>query len=369
MAVFRKAKSKRGVRWQAVVRMRGHHLIRTFARSDDARAWAAAVESAITNASAARPFKREDWLHEAMAAREAEAAAMMLGDGFPEPHSHWTLGRACRHYRETVTPQKKGERQETLRLLAWERHELAAKRLAGVSTAGIQAHADARIGAGRSASTVRLEVLLLSALYKHAADAWKLGIGNPASAVKLPAATAGRQRRLEDGHGEEKGEEERMRAALLGLSHGQEMLDLLDVALETGMRVGEILDVRKGQVRRIRGVRVLERPDSKNGEARRVTLSTRAAEVLDRRAQVVTGPDSKLFRLSYYQVSGRWSRARKSAQVVGFRFHDLRHESLSRMAAVGLTIGELQAQSGHRTAQILLRYVNAKPADIARKLG
>lgn len=369
MAVFRKTKAKRGVRWQAVVRKRGHHLVRTFARSDDARAWAAAVESAVTNASAARPFRREDWLHEAMATREAEAAAMVLGDAFPEPHQHWTLGRACRHYRETVTPQKKGERQETLRLLAWERHALAAKRLADVAAAGIQAHVDARVAAGRSASTVRLEVLLLSALYKHAADSWKLAVGNPAAAVKLPAAAAGRQRRLEDGHGDEKGEEERMRAALLGLSCGQEMVDLMEVALETGMRLGEILDVRKGQVRRIQGVRVLERPDSKNGHARRVTLSRRAAAVLDRRAEGMDGPDRRLFRLSYYQVSGRWGRARKAAGVTGFRFHDLRHESLSRMAGVGLTIGELQAQSGHRTAQILLRYVNAKPADIARKLG
>lgn len=369
MAVFRKAKSKRGVRWQAVVRMRGHDLIRTFARSDDARAWAAAVESAITNASAARPFKKEDWLHEAMAAREAEAAAMVLGDAFPEPHQHWTLGRACRHYRETITPRKKGQRQETLRLLAWERHALSTKRLADITTGGIQAHVGARVAAGRSASTVRLEVLLLSALYKHAADVWKLGIGNPAIAVKLPTAAAGRQRRLEDGHGDERGEEERMRVALVGASHGQEMLDLMDVALETGMRLGEILDMRKGQVRRIRGVRVLERPDSKNGHARRVTLSTLAAEVLDRRAESVDRPDARLFRLGYDQVSGRWDRARKVAKVVGFRFHDLRHEALSRMAAVGLTIGELQAQSGYRTAQILLRYVNAKPADIARKLG
>ncbi len=107
------------------------------------------------------------------------------------------------------------------------------------------------------------EVLLLSALYRHASEAWCLAVGNPARGVKLPQAAVGRQRRLEDGHGEEQGEEERMRAALLAGSHGDEMVDLMDVALETGMRLGELLDVRKGQVRRIRGVRVIERPDSR----------------------------------------------------------------------------------------------------------
>ena len=36
---------------------------------------------------------------------------------------------------------------------------------------------------------------------------------------------------------------------------------------------------------------------------------------------------------------------------------------------LGLTMGELQAQSGHATAQILLRYVNARAGDVARETG
>ena len=60
---------------------------------------------------------------------------------------------------------------------------------------------------------------------------------------------------------------------------------------------------------------------------------------------------------------------RGTGQGCRVRFHDLRHEALSRMADMGLTISELQAQSGHATAQILLRYVNARAGDIARKLG
>ncbi len=369
MAVIRRSKGKKGVRWQAVVRMRGHAMVRTFGRSDDAKAWAAAVEDAITNASTARPFKPEDWLHEAAAERDARFAALILKDGFPDPHPGWTLGRACRHYRETITPKKKGERQETLRLLAWERHSLATKRLNELKTADIQSHVSDRLLEGRSASTVAKEVLLLSALYKCGAQIWKLELENPARGVELPPPAQGRQRRLEDAHGDEQSEEDRMRAALLDLSHGQDMVDLMDVALETGMRLGEILDIRRGQVRRVRGVQSVERQDTKNGHPRRVTLSTKAAEVLNRRSEGKAENEARLFMFGYDQVEGRWSRARKKAGVEGFRFHDLRHEALSRMAGAGLTIGELQAQSGQRTAQILLRYVNAKPSEIARKLG
>ena len=261
-------------------------------------------------------------MHEAAAERDARSAAMILGDSFPDPHVDWTLARACRHYRETVTPTRKGERQETLRLLAWERHPLAAKRMKAVTTGQIQEHVAERVLEGRSGSTVAKEVLLLSALYRCAKRAWHLEIENPARDVELPSLAQGRQRRFEDAHGEEKAEEERMREALLAGSCGQDMIDLMDVALETGMRLGEILDIRRGQVRRIRGVQIIERPDSKNGDTRRVTLSTKAVDVLNRRAEKLSSSDARLFSFRYEQVDGRWSRARKKAGVEGFRFHD-----------------------------------------------
>jgi len=48
---------------------------------------------------------------------------------------------------------------------------------------------------------------------------------------------------------------------------------------------------------------------------------------------------------------------------------DITPEGLSRMAEKGLTIGELAEQSGHRTAQVLLRYVNARVPEASRTLG
>jgi integrase len=68
-------------------------------------------------------------------------------------------------------------------------------------------------------------------------------------------------------------------------------------------------------------------------------------------------------------VSYRWRRMREKTGITNLKIHDLRHEALSRMAEKGLHIGELKAQSGHKTAQTLLRYVNAVPANIAQKLG
>ena len=49
-------------------------------------------------------------------------------------------------------------------------------------------------------------------------------------------------------------------------------------------------------------------------------------------------------------------------------FHDLRHEALSRLAARGFTLAELKRQSGHKSDAALLRYINAVPAEMRKKL-
>lgn len=127
-----------------------------------------------------------------------------------------------------------------------------------------------------------------------------------------------------------------------------------------------------GQVKRTRGGRYIERPDSKNGHPRRVVLTTRAAATLDEMMGKLpenAADDHKLIRLDAKQVDYRWRLARTNAQVKGLRFHDLRHEGLSRMAEKGLNLGELREQSGHRTAQVLLTDVNARVSEVAKKLG
>ena len=69
------------------------------------------------------------------------------------------------------------------------------------------------------------------------------------------------------------------------------------------------------------------------------------------------------------QVESQWKNARDKAGIKDLHFHDLRHEALSRMASKGLNLGELKAQSGHRTTSILANYLNALPSDVAKKLG
>lgn len=380
-----------GTRYTATVRRGSTTVSASFWQKKLAAGWGRQCEIAIDTAAAGgRAWDRAEWIRRGRDATGAEARSELREIDFARapdtddrPRTDWTLARALRHYHETVTPSKKGTRQEGLRLAAWQAHALAAIRLDRVTAAEVQTHVDERTGAGRAAMTVRNETLILSAVYRHAAAAprpgggagggWGLaGLVNPVTAVHLPAPPQGRQRRLQDGEGEsEAGEEARIRAVLSASADGTVIDAVMTLAVETGLRLSEMLGLRRSQMRRARGTRWIEQPDSKNGSPRRVVLSSRAAAAADALAREADGRgiDARLIPLSEDALRWRWRRACAAAGVQGLTLHDLRHEALSRQAAAGLTIGELQQQSGHRTAQVLLRYVNARAADVSRKLG
>ena len=56
------------------------------------------------------------------------------------------------------------------------------------------------------------------------------------------------------------------------------------------------------------------------------------------------------------------------AGVSGLRFHDLRHEAVSRFFEKGLNMPEVAAISGHRDPRMLMRYTHPKAEAIAAKL-
>jgi len=64
------------------------------------------------------------------------------------------------------------------------------------------------------------------------------------------------------------------------------------------------------------------------------------------------------FSLSVDSVSQAFSRACKKANVSDARFHDLRHEAISRFFEKGLSVAEVGLISGHQDFRMLARYVH-----------
>jgi integrase len=63
-----------------------------------------------------------------------------------------------------------------------------------------------------------------------------------------------------------------------------------------------------------------------------------------------------------------WQRLIKRTGIIDLRFHDLRHEAISRFFEMGLSVPEVALISGHRDYRMLQRYTHLKPEEVALKL-
>ncbi len=242
--------------------------------------------------------------------------------------------------------------------------------LAQLSPERIAEYRDEHLAEGKSPNTVRLEMALLGHLYTTAIREWGLGLMyNPVANVRRPSPGQGRDRRLSWS------ELRRMLKACD--AHSNPMLDwVVRIALYTAMRQGEILSLTHDQVDLQR--RILRLSDTTNGSARTVPLSRRAVAVFRAALNNPARPrDSDLIfpgepgrdgMRRPYQIHKVWADALKRAGVANLRFHDLRHEAVSRLVEMGLSDQEVAAISGHKSMQMLRRYMHLRAEDLVERL-
>jgi len=78
--------------------------------------------------------------------------------------------------------------------------------------------------------------------------------------------------------------------------------------------------------------------------------------------------DARLLPYDPESVSAAFERACARLGIVDVRFHDLRHEGISRLFEQGLAIQEVALISGHTSWATLRRYTHLKPVDVVEKL-
>jgi integrase len=401
---------KKGVTYTAQVRRGPYSLGRTFKAKKEATTWETKVEAAIDAANAANiPFIKEDYLRPRGPRKkpwdpepvyppatpeptpEEEQAAI---DRDPAPRADWTLDKALDHFDRTVTEHVKSRRQDRARIKIWREHEIAMLRLNQVTPTHIAEFCRTRVNrkgkaAGKpvAATTLAAECGRLSSLYQLAATPktslyhdvnWGWGLTelrNPAHKPPIGRKPPARDRRLGATwvDGKEVSEETALWTALEAGLDADQMVPLVRLAINTGMRRGELLDMRLGDYQKSDLGWELHRryEDTKNLQIRRVQLGQEANATIRKligRLPDNSPLDTKLFALSEDAAAYRFDRALEAAKIQGYTFHDLRHDACSRMAEAGWTLPEIMAQSGHKTKEALLRYLNANRVSVRRKL-
>ncbi len=207
-------------------------------------------------------------------------------------------------------------------------------KIADISPKAASDYIDARLAAGASASTVKRDVGFLSSFFGNwLADFDPKAVerhGNPFAESrgkkKLKGADKRRDVRLAD-YGEDA--ESRLFEELRACRNPQ-MLAIVGLALTTGMRRGEILGLTWDRV--LRDQIVLLEIDTKSGKPRRIPISDDAEKIFQS-----LGRKEGAERLFSYTADGFksvWDRVRKRANLPGFRFHDVRHEYVSKILEI-----------------------------------
>jgi integrase len=146
------------------------------------------------------------------------------------------------------------------------------------------------------------------------------------------------------------------------------MEDLILFAIETAMRLGEILALRWEDINhadKTITIRNRKHPTEKQGNDQEVPLLGDAYKIACRQPKI----DDRIFPYADGTPSTLFPRACKALKIDDLRFHDLRHEGVSRLFERGYTIEQVSLISGHRDWKMLARYVQLRAKDLHRICG
>ena len=320
---------RRGNKYQVQVRKDGYKTVSaTFSSVSVARGWAKAIES---------DMERNMYI---------------------QRKDKTTVGELLKRYTSEVIARQRSNIASTYMAQTLDTH-LGTIAISRLTPEKIGRFRDIRLK-NISPASLKREFGILSGMINHAIREWGLNIQqNPISMVSLPKMPQGRDRRLE------LGEEEQL------LSSSGELKRLIILALETGMRRGEILNIKKSHINFT--LQTLLIPLTKTDTPRTIPLSSRAIAVLREQLRgsekVIPIEETTLFSYKPDSVTQAFGRLCKRQGIDNLHFHDLRHEATSRFFEKGLNPVEVATITGHKDTRMLMRYTHLRAEDLVKRLG
>lgn len=318
---------KRGpYQWQATIRRKGYPTqSQTFETKAQANAWASVIES--------------------------EMARNVFVDRSELERT--TLGDLLTRYGKETSVKKKSHRTEMVTIRRFLRHCLSGRSLASLRNVDFTNYKNERLNEGAANNSVRLELALLSSMFNTARTDWSIPVTNFISEITLPEPGAPRDRRLVDD------EEQRLLAAAR-LSRAPSLELCIILAIETGLRSGNIVMLRWEHID-FENEKIFVGM-TKNGSPITVPLSRAATSAL--LAYPGLASSGRITRFSGCEgLADAFGVACRRAGITDLTFHDLRHESASRMAPYVPTV-TLTKLMGWKTTAMAMRYYNPKDEEL-----
>ncbi len=315
MAYIRRRKGS----WQCVVRVHGYPpMTKTFKQKVDAQRWSRDLENKLFRQSNNIAKKK-----------------------FPK------MSEVLIRYRDEVVIHKRSKDMETKLIKYLLAEGFVNYAINHVEPKLIAQYRDRALRSLKS-SSVNRRLAIISHCFTIAKKEWGYDLVNPVLSIRRPKNPEPRDRRFS------KAEINKILTCNRTSPH---MKFIIELALELGMRRSEIANIKaeniKGNTLAITRAKI---------KPRIIPLTPKSIELMKNNLPI---------KMSSNAIHLSWKRIVKRHGIEDARFHDLRHEALSRMFEVkSLNLPEVQLFSGHLEPRTLMRvYANLRPKDLANKLA
>ena len=252
-----------------------------------------------------------------------------------------------------------------------------------------------KVKAGRKASTVNRDISALKAMLSKAVE-WGDLVENPLQKLKpLETDRAGVIRFLSDSEEEvlrraldNRQDQQRKKrgsynewlkirkksesSSLRELCFTDHLKPIVLLALNTGMRRGELFNLRGGDVDLSQRIVTARGEGNKGGQTRNIPLNDEAFQILTSwiNQQAVTKyalvfPSPKTGK-RFKDIKKSWGALIDSSGVENFRFHDIRHTFASKLVMRGVDLYTVMELLGHRSIETTQRYAHLAPEHKAK---
>src|ERR1700733_9718690 len=335
--------TERDGRIRVLVRKGGRTRCATFGSRAAAKAWATKIESEV---------------------EELRAAGVMQARGL-------TLGALIDRYNTELYPLKPWGRSKSADL-ARLRKELGPLPADALTSHHFTEHFRKRHTGGAGAVVISGQLGYLVGVLRTARTLWGLDVALSAAVdartalrkIRLVGKSQRRERRISDA------ELKQLIGYFKERPSAVPMPDILQFCLASAMRISEVcrltwedFDARAKTIM----IRDRKHPQDRIGNDQVVPLldatGHNAFKILNRQER----REPRIFPYSSHTIGSYFTRAVAKLGLDDLHLHDLRHEAISRLFAVGYRIEQVALVSGHRDWQMLKRYTHVRAVDLHRK--
>lgn len=348
MGVIVKIQKKAGVRWKAVIRRKQEPIItKTFTKKTQAQDWINKTESQLVSGT-----YRED---------------------------KQNFGGLIDKYIKEINPIKPIGRSKMYNLLSIQK-DLGSYQLKELSAEVLQRYA---LNRKACPSTVKSDFSYIGVVlntaeslwgYKPKFDEYKRALDS-LNRLGVVGSSNERERRVTDNE---------IELLLQCANTTLPLEDIVRFAVATSMRASEITNLRWSELSEdCKSVVIRERKHPKKKKDEIVPLMPAATEIITRQPRtadttlIPVGTKrvrervpacDLIFPYNIKSITTAFQRAVKKSGLEDLRFHDLRHEGISRLFELGLDSMVVATFSGHRDINMLRRYTHINANKVLKML-